>query len=173
VKIGILYYSKTGNTKHLSEIAESLLGSMQHEVIRLPIDKFVNEQEKTFDLLVIGSYCDSNNYPKKVRDLFENLHENKCLASFVTHATYEDGPYYQKWGSGCEKYFNEFCVKNQITNRGYFHCRAKPSIPISIFIRKEVIQDNADWKEYKKDMNRYPGNVEISRFKEFIQNLVK
>ena len=173
MKIGIIYYSKTGITKKLSEIATAQLRATSHEVKLLPIENYNYFAEEKYNLLIIGSFCEPNNYPEKVRGLFSSLKVNKCLASFVTHSTYESGPYYQNWGAGCNAFYERYCDENKVVNKGYFHCRGKPSLAISLFIRMVVIKDKTDWKEYKRDMNNHPDEIEICRFKEFIENVVE
>ncbi len=173
MKIGIVYYSKTGATKKLSEIAAIQLQNASHEVSLLPLEDYKYDMEGKYDLIIIGSYCDSNDYPKEVRDFLNNKNRNKCLASFVTHATYESGKYYDDWAAGCEIFYKNYCKENAIENKGYFHCRSKPSIAVALFIKMAVIKDKDDWEEYKKDMNDYPGDNEINSFKRFINTLVE
>jgi hypothetical protein len=42
---------------------------------------------------------------------------------------------------------------------------------IALFIKISVFKDGDGWKEYKKDMNNYPGEGEIMRLKEFIKSI--
>jgi flavodoxin len=172
MKIGIIYYSRTGNTKKLAEIAFDLLKGMLHEVSLFSIENFSPENEQQFDLLIIGSYCDSNNYPKKVHELFASLTKNKHLASFVTHSTYSSGPYYQAWAAGSETFYDSYCSENNVVNKGYFHCQGKPSRAISLFIRSAIIKDKGEWKEFKADMNNHPNEQEIVAFKAFIHSII-
>ena len=173
MKIGIIYYSRTGNTKKLAEIASDLLKGLQNEITLMPIEAYNPQNGQQFELLIIGSYCDSNNYPKKVRELFTSLKKNTHLASFVTHSTHSTGPYYRDWAAGSETFFDTFCRENDMLNKGYFHCQAKPSMAISLFIRSAIIKDNDQWKEYKADMNNHPNEQEIAAFKDFIHSVVQ
>lgn len=171
MKIGIIYYSRTGNTKKLAEIASDLLKELQHEVTLMPIEAYNPQKGKQFDLVIIGSYCDSNNYPKKVRELFTSLKKNTHLSSFVTHSTHSTGPYYRDWAAGSETFFNDFCREYNMVNKGYFHCQGRPSLAISLFIHNAIIKDNEQWKVYKADMNNHPNEQEIADFKKFIDTL--
>lgn len=173
MKLGIIYYSRTGNTKKLAEIAFDLLKGMQHEVTLLPIEKFSPDNEPQFDLLIIGSYCDSNNYPKKVRELFASLKKNTHLASFVTHSTHSSGPYYREWAAGSETFYESYCRENNVVNKGYFHCQGKPSMAINMFIRSAIIKDKDEWKAYRADKNNHPTEQEIAAFKTFIHNIIQ
>lgn len=173
MNIRIIYASKTGITQRLAEIVDTIFREKKHEVTLSAIDAVTDINDlHAYDLVMIGSYCDSNHYPKKMKNLFHALGPVKSLASFVTHATYESGAYYEKWAAGCETFFQNYCNERHIVNQGYFHCRGKPSKAISIFVRMFVIQDKQDWKEYQRDMNDYPTEHEIQRFKEYIHRLV-
>jgi len=124
-----------------------------------------------YDLVLLGSYCDSNSYPQIVRKILENL-KCKKLGVFVTHATYEDGVYYEKWAKGCEAFYDNICKVRHIEKAGYFHCRSKPSGPIALFVKMVVIKDKEDWKKYKNDMNDYPREEEKSHFTEFVRAIL-
>ncbi len=170
MKIAIIYYSKTGNTKKLSQIAYEILKE-KNQVEIIPLEK-VKIENLDWDLIFLGSYCDSNSYPKKVKEFLNNIRGNiKKIASFVTHATGNTGQYYERWAKGCEDYFYNYCNKNNIENYGYYHCQAKPSLPISIFIKNAVFKEKQDWEDYKKDMNNHPDKEEIDSFKEFISQI--
>jgi flavodoxin len=170
MRIGIVYFSKTGVTKGLARIAAEDLGAASHDVELIPLQKLDPAASLAYDLLLIGSYCDSSTYPKAVRELFARLKPGARVASFVTHSTLESGPLYEKWAAGCEKFFAAHCARNGLMNKGYFHCRGKPSLAIAVFIRFWVFKKNrAGWKEYRKDLFKYPREAEILRFKEFIK----
>lgn len=174
MRIGIIYASKTGMTKNLAKRAADQLRGMSLDVSLISIEDYDFSKEDKYDLLLIGSYCDSNNYPKQIRRLFDSIRFNKCIASFVTHSTLDEGPYYDRWAAGCSTYFEKYCEENSVLNRGYFHCRSKPSIGVRIFIKLAVFKNSShDWKEYKKDMNHYPGADEFKRFEEFIASVVE
>jgi len=173
MKIGIIYYSKTGTTKRLAEIAADYFISLSHQVSFTSIDQYLNKKEEKFDLLIIGSYCDSNNYPKKVQSLFDSIKINNKISTFITHATNENGPYYDKWAGGCEKHFINYCNKNSKINKGYFHCRAKASFAIKLFIQTVVFKNNKeDWMKYKKDQDFYPRQEEIDKFMIFLSTCI-
>ena len=172
MNIGIIYASKTGNTAHLAKIAFDTFEKHAHTVTLVPIENFNFVKENQFDLIVVGSYCDSNSFPKSIKKLFESLKHNKRTACFVTHATEESGEYYNKWAAGCNIYYNDFCTSNKIESAGYFHCRSKPSKVISMFIKVVVFKGNKKaWSEYNSDMNTYPSEIEISRFRDYINDI--
>lgn len=174
MKIGIIYLSKTGNTKKLAEIAYEIVKDKYRSEFDIEIKSIekVDLRRINYDLIIFGSYCDSNSYPRKAKIFFERIKGNKIkLASFVTHATAESGEYYDRWAKGCEEFFYNFCKENNIENLGYFHCQAKPSFAISLFIKSSVFKNRNDWEIYKKDMNRHPSSESIDRFKKFISEI--
>ncbi len=174
MNIGIIYCSKTGNTEKLAEYAAELFTDLSNNVSLIPIKKYNYKNEQLFDLLIIGSYCDSNSMARPVLKLFNSLHKNKNIACFVTHSTYDSGPYYDSWAKGCETYFRQYCKDNSIERYNYFHCRGKPPRLISIFIKMMVFKkEKDDWKNYRADMNAYPDENDINNFRNFIMNLVK
>jgi flavodoxin len=134
MNIAVLYYSKTGNTKMLAEIACSEIKNNGHSVDLFNMNKNELPDCIQYDLVLLGSYCDSNSYPQIVRKILENL-KCKKLGVFVTHATYEDGVYYEKWAKGCEAFYDNICKVRHIEKAGYFHCRSKPSGPIALFCK--------------------------------------
>lgn len=171
MNIGVIFASKTGNTAHLAQIAGDAFEKDSHTVTLIPIENYNYQKEPQFDLLMVGSYCDSNTFPKGIKKLFESLTHNKRIACFVTHATEESGEYYNKWAAGCNSYFSDFCYRKKIESAGYFHCRSKPSKAIAIFIKVVVFKGNKKaWSDYKSDMNDYPRENEIQRFRDFVNN---
>jgi flavodoxin len=173
MNIGIVYASKTGNTKKMAETAATFWRNHGHEVTLKPIEEYDYANEVKYDILLIGSYCDSNQYPKIMRKFFQNQKANSCLSSFVTHATYDAGPYYEKWAMGCATFFKKYCDEHDIVNKGYFHCRGKPSKAIRLFVRMIVIKGSDDWFEYQRNMDHFPGEKEYKRFDKFLKLMLK
>jgi flavodoxin len=174
MNIGIVYASKTGNTKKLVDLASEKLRGLSHHVTVIPIAEYDFDNEVPYDLLLIGSYCDKTNFTRPVIALFESLKVNRCLAAFVTHATHDSGPYYLAWAAPSEEFYKKHCQENAVTDKGFFHCRAKPSLSIRLFVKMVVFKhEKALWNAYKKDMDMYPGANELNRFEEFLTRAVE
>jgi flavodoxin len=172
MKIGIIYTSKTGTTKGFAERAAELLRSMDHEVSITAVEEYDASSDEVFDLLLVGSYCDSNNYPKQMKKGFSSFRKPAAIASFVTHATAENGSYYEKWAAGCAQYYEKYCTENAVPSKGYFHCRAKPSKAIALFIKLVVFRGaKEDWLSYQKEIEDFPSDADRLRFDEFITGL--
>jgi len=140
MKIGIIYTTKTGITESFAERATELLRSMAHEVSITPVEEYDVSSDEVFDLLLVGSYCDSNNYPKQMKKGWSSFRKPVAIASFVTHATTDNGPLYEKWAAGCAHFYDSYCADNSVPSKGYFHCQAKPSKAIALFIKMIVFR---------------------------------
>lgn len=174
MKIGIIYTSKTGITKGFAERAAELLRSTAHEVTITPVEEYNASSNEVFDLLLVGSYCDSNNYPKQMKKALGSFKKPAAIASFVTHATMDEGRYYDKWAAGCSHYFDTYCTENAVPSKGYFHCRAKPSKAVALFIKLVVFRGaKEDWLSYQKQMDDFPSDTDRKRFDAFITELVQ
>lgn len=170
MNIGIICHSKTGNTKRLANIAKDEFIKKGDSVEIVSIDKY--KFDRSFDLVILGTYCASNSLSKKFVKLLNGFSSDDNIACYVTHATNSSGKYYDKWAKGSEDLYKHICDDKKIANN-FFHIKAKPSFTISLFIKLVVFKNaRKDWDDYRKTMNDYPIEKDIKSFKAWINSLL-
>jgi len=174
VKIGIVYASKTGQTKRLADRAADRLRSVGLSVDIDPVETAAHWRESSYDLIFAGSYCRSTALTPAILAFLDTHRRIRRLAVFVTHAAPDSGLLHARWAGTCETQYRGYCVENGAEGAGYFHCRAKPSVGIAWFIRFSVFRrDRPGWKAYRKGMYGYPDTKGLERFDAFVDAAVR
>ncbi|KFZ26330.1 MAG: flavodoxin [Candidatus Izimaplasma bacterium HR2] len=180
MKILVVYYSKTGNTKLIANVIHET-ASINHESTLLPVDKCSIDNLNNYDLLFIGSACHDATLAKPMREFLKSMpNENTFIfAGFYTHSTtLSDGTARNKqlfsdWAGHCEEVFKKTSIDNGIQYIGAYHCQGKASFLIEKFIKYKVINNRKEWKTYKKELRLHPTESELISAKEFTKGIIE
>ena len=180
MKVLVVYYSKTGNTKLISNTIHET-ASINHESTLLPIDKCSIDNLNNYDLLFVGSACHDATLAKPMREFLKSLpNENKFVfAGFYTHSTTlpngtaRNKQLFNDWAGHCEEFFEKTSLDKNIQYLGAFHCQGKASFLIEKFIKYKVINNRKEWKIYKKELRLHPTESELESAKEFTKGIIE
>lgn len=133
-----------------------------------------------YDLLFVGAPCHDSDLAPPVKGFLEKLpHSPKFkLAGFFTHSTYvpdeneRKQKRYDTWAGRCIPTFESACENKNIEFLGYFHCQGKANPGIELFIRQEIITDDAEWSEYLPELRKHPDSNDIENGKKFAQEML-
>ncbi len=112
MKVVIVYYSQTGNTK---KIAQSIFQAISTEKFLMDLTELEGLEE--CDLLFFGFPLHYGRPAKPAKIFLEKHAPGKKIALFVTHATREDSKGLQKWLARCKKVVQE----SELV--GFFNCQ--------------------------------------------------
>ncbi|MFX1509274.1 MAG: flavodoxin family protein [Promethearchaeota archaeon] len=179
MKILVGYYSETGNTKQIAQKIHEVASSKNEAEIK-PIQKIVVDELKKYDLIFVGSACQDTDLARPFKRFLEKLPHNPRfkLAGFFTHATYtpEDTArrkaLFENWAGRCVPTFERTCQQKEIDFLGYFHCMGAASGPIEVFIHKEIIVDDEEWKEYQLELKMHPDTKDLENVKAFTKEIL-
>lgn len=175
MKILIAYFSQTGNTEKVAQAIHEEVLSGGHEAHLKRINEITSDSLNIYDLVFLGSACHDADLAKPAKRILEGIAHSPTfkLAGFVTHATYtpEGGESRQKmheeWASRCVVSFNQASEEKQIGFLGYSGCQGAPSPPIEEFIRRTIVTDEDEWKEYVGEVRLHPNEEDLQNAREF------
>ena len=179
MKILIIYFSQTGNTKKIAEAIHEIT-SKNHDSTLERIKKVKIEDLVNFDLIFIGSACHDSDLAKPVLRFLKKIPESPkyAIAGFYTHSTYlPEGDdrikkLSQRWSGKCRATFEEFKEEKNINFKGSFRCQGIPSPPIEQFIHKTIIKDDEEWTEFLEEVKKHPNEKDLENVKKFAQDII-
>ncbi len=180
MKVLVVYYSKTGNTKKIADVIHET-ASINHEATILPINECSIEDLNNYDLLFIGSACHDATLAKPMREFLESLsNENTFVfAGFYTHSTAlpkgseRNIQLFNDWAGQCQMFFEKVSIDKKIEFLGDFHCQGKPSFLIEKFIQFKIIKDRKEWPSYKKELRLHPAQSDFLAAADFTKEIIK
>jgi len=175
VKILIAYFSQTGNTEQVARAIQEGVLSDGHEAHLKRINEITSDSLNVYDLVFLGSACHDTDLARPAKRILEEIDHSPTfkLAGFVTHATHmpEGGErqrkVHEEWASRCVVSFNKASEEKRIGFLGYFNCQGAPSPPIEEFIRKTIVTDEDEWKEYIEEVRLHPTEEDLQNAREF------
>ena len=179
MKILIVYYSKTGNTKQIAKMIHSAT-SVKHDSSLIPLKAFSIEKLHDCDLLFVGAPCHSSDLAKpmlKFLSLLPDMSSFK-LAGFYTHSTTlpmgseRTEQLFNDWAGKCHKSFEKAEEDKKIDFLGDFHCQGKAGFLVECFIHSKIIKDKKEWKESKKEIRLHPTEEDMNNAKQFAKKVL-
>ena len=178
MKVLIVYYSQTGNTKKIANaIYEEFAG--RHEASFEKLQDITPESTSDYDLVLVGSPCIDSDLAVPVKTFLNDLPASPKfkLAGFYTHATLitdDEGQrgLFTKWAGRCLMTFEETSKSKQIPFLGSFHCQGIPNPGIEQFIRQEIITDEKEWASYLPDIKTRPNEDDVKNARLFAQEMI-
>jgi len=180
MRILVLYYSETGNTRAIAEAVTDELVSLGHEVELKSVNDTGSGGLNRYDMIFAGSACHSSDVARPVRAALAALPASTGLrlAGFVTHSTtLPDGgarasELYEAWAGRCLGTFERVCGEKGITWCGYFSCQGAPSAPIEAMIEREIITDPAEWQTYIAEARQHPNEADRANARAWARAMV-
>jgi len=180
MKILVLYYSETGNTRVIAEAVADELVSLGHEVALKRTNEIGSGGLSGFDMIFVGSACHSADVARPVKVALAALEPSAGLrlAGFVTHSTMlPDGTaraseLYETWAGRCSNTFERVCREKGITWCGYFSCQGAPSPAIEAMIEREIVTDPAEWQPYVAEVRQHPNEPDKTKAKAWARAIV-
>jgi flavodoxin len=181
MRILVVYYTQTGNTKKIAEAIFSELESLGHEVALESARGLKPRDLVGYEVIFLGSPCHSSDLAKPVKRLLERMEASAGvkLAGFVTHSTYTpDGgererKLHEQWAGKCAGTFERACAAKGLVWSGYFGCQGAPSKPIEIFIRRAAIKDPKEWPAYIAEAKKHPDAQDEARARAFAREVIE
>ena len=182
MKVLVAYYSETGNTEKIAKtIYEE--ASKKHEAYMKRIKDISVDTLNDYDLVFLGSACHSSDLAAPVKKILWTLPESSKfkLAGFFTHSTWtpEQCEYsprakalFDKWASKCIDSFKSVSKEKRIDFRGYYYCQGKPSLPIQVFIRTEIIRSSDEWEPYIQEAQKHPSQEDLEKASDFARKII-
>ena len=175
MKILIAYFSQTGNTGKVARAIHGEVLSRGHEAHLKRINEITSDSLNVYDLVFLGSACHDTDLARPAKRILEEIAHSPTfkLAGFVTHATHmpEGGErqrkVHEEWASRCVVSFNKASEEKRIGFLGYFSCQGAPSPPIEEFIRRTIVTDEDEWKEYIEEVRLHPTEEDLQNAREF------
>jgi flavodoxin len=180
MKIKIVYYSETGNTKKVAEaICEEV--SNNHDVELIKLQDVKGDALSTSQLVFLGAPCHDADLAKPLKRFLVNLPGSPDfeLAGFFTHAVYmpegtaRKKELYEKWAGNCIPSFERICQEKAMKFLGYFHCCGSPSPPIEAFIHQVIITTDEEWTEYLPEIRNHPTPDDLKNAKDFARAIIR
>jgi len=179
MKILIIYYTQTGNTKQVGEAIHSFTANHHNSTI-LPIKKISLEMLDNYDLLFIGAPCHDSTLAKPILTFLNTLPESPSfkLAGYYTHSTVlpegseRNKQLFKDWAGKCHQVFEKTATDKSIEFLGDFNCQGSASIPIENFIHAEIVTDKEEWITYKEEMRKHPTQADLDDVQQFAQNIL-
>ncbi len=143
MKYAVLYSSKTGNTKQLSDCLMGLLGNKARCIEMTPGMPAPEE-----DLLLIGYWVDKGTCPEEVKELLQRL-EGKKILFFATAGFGQTQSYFSQIAAGVEALAKE---NNEVL--GSFFCQGR--MPEGIRARYEaMLRENPEDKKARVFLHNF------------------
>lgn len=117
MKIAVVYYSETGNTK---KVAEEIFSAIDGDRTILTLDEMKGAEE--YDLIFLGFPLIRFAPPRPVRAFLTKHAAGKVIALFITHAAWEtegEPSPLSTWIEKCES------AAKEATLLGTFHCQGE------------------------------------------------
>jgi len=180
MKVLVLYYSKTGNTKQIANVIHEF-AAINHESTLSPLNKCSIENLNNYDLLFIGSACHDATLAKPMREFLKSLPKENTFkfAGFYTHSTVlpkgtaRNRQLFHDWAGHCQKVFEETSIAKGIEFLGDFHCQGKASFLIEKFIQFQIIKNKKEWGPYKKELRLHPTQSDLLAAKDFAKEILE
>ncbi|MCK5297920.1 MAG: hypothetical protein KAJ76_03365 [Candidatus Heimdallarchaeota archaeon] len=180
MKILVLYYSLSGQTKKIAEAIFEVAKKESDAELR-ELRDFSAEDFSNYDLAFVGSPCHDADISKPIKLLLENIPQNPKfkLACFVTHSCMppEVGPYFAKlfdeWVGKCDITLEKITTSKNIDFKGYFRCMGAATPAIENFIHTQIITDKKEFQEYMEEGRKHPDEQDIKNAKEFAEKIIK
>lgn len=180
MRILVAYFSQTGNTEKVARAIFEEVLSGGHDARLKRINEITAEDLNAYDLVFLGSACHDADLARPAKRVLEAIDRSPAfkLAGFVTHATYmpeggeEQRKLHEEWASRCVVSFNQASEEKRIDFLGYFGCQGAPSPPIEEFIRRTVVTDEDEWKEYIREVRKHPNEEDLQNAREFAQQVL-
>ena len=180
MKILITYFSETGNTKKVAEAIAGAVETAAQEVVVSSLQDANPASLQGFDLVFVGSTCHSSDIAAPVKQWLDRIPSEATsnLAGFVTHsATMPEGAawekqMYERWAGRCLGSFEHACANKGFRFLGFFHCQGAPSPEIEVFIRTNIVPDDAQWNTYINEVRQHPTSADLEAAKEFAEKVL-
>ncbi len=179
MKILVIYYSKTGNTKRIAEMIHSTT-SVKHDSTLILLKDCLVEELHNYDLLFIGAPCHNSNLARPVLSFLKSLPDTSSFkfAGFYTHSTTlpegskRNEQLFNDWAGMCHKSFEEAADDKKIEFLGDFHCQGKASFFIEKFVHFKIIKGKEEWKATKKEMRLHPTQADLNNAQLFVKEIL-
>ena len=135
MRIGIIYSSRTGNTKQIAEAIHEVFIAEKYEAALYPVESAPDPEaaeSAAFDLLCLGYWVDKGTADQKCLTYMEKV-KGKKVALFGTLGAYPDSDHAKDCIRGCEKYMEE---NGGNTVLGTFLCMGKVDPKITAMMQK-------------------------------------
>lgn len=171
MKIGIVYESKTGNTKIIAESIREVCQEAEHKVIFKDI-KDLDSKSEEVDLYFLGSWTDKGDCGDSINEFCKGLNKQK-IALFGTAGFGGSAEYYQ---SLTDRFADALAEDNTIM--GSFYCQGK--MPTGIRNRyTKLLRENPEDEKLEVSIENFdkaqshPDKDDIQNVKEFAKNILK
>ena len=179
MKILIIYYSKTGNTKQLGKVIQEVT-SIDHNSTILPLKKVSLEILNDYNLLFIGAPCHHSTLAKPMLKFLKTLPNSPSFkfAGFYTHSTTlsegteRNKQLFEEWAGKCHLVFEKTAKDKNIEFLGDFNCQGSASFLIEKFIHAKIVTDKKEWIPYKEEMKKHPTQADLDDVRQFAQNIL-
>ena len=180
MKVLVVYYSKTGNTKLIANVIHEA-ATINHESTLLPLNKCSIKNLNNYDLLFIGSACHDATLAKQMRMFLKSLPNESTFkfAGFYTHSTVlpegtaRNMQLFKDWAGRCQKVFEKTSDEKGVEFLGDFHCQGKASFLIEKFIQFQIIKNKKEWGPYKKELRLHPTEEDLLAAKNFANEIIE
>jgi flavodoxin len=164
MKIGLLYYSETGNTEKIAKALFSVCGE-KTELASIP--QVSKEKFGDYDLIILGMPIFGDNMPEPVKNfLNENDLKEKRIALFYTHAAPMNHSCPQTFLTLMQNYFREkkaFFV-------GSWHCRGEnKNLEVLAWLKK----NSPDVYELAVTAKGKPDGNDLENAKHWLKEILK
>lgn len=179
MKILIIYYSQTGNTKQVGDAIHAFTVKDHNSTI-MPIKEISLEILNNYDLLFVGAPCHDSTLAKPILKFLNSLPDSPSfkLAGFYTHSTtLPEGTgrkkqLFKDWAGNCHSVFEKTGKEKNIEFLGDFNCQGSASVPIENFIHAKIVTDEEEWNSYKEEMRKHPTQADLDGAQQFAQKVL-
>ena len=118
MRIGIFFYSETGNTE---KIANAIKNKLTDNVDFLNMEHIIPDSVYNYDLLFLGTPVQGDNIPEKIRESISKEIAGKKIAVFFTHAAPMESYSPTEYLKNIKSFFNNLGAELTDT----WHCRGE------------------------------------------------
>ena len=170
MKVLVLYFSQTGNTKKIAS-AISDEASRANDVVLKKLDDVNPVSLSEYGRLFIGSPIQAGNIANEIKQFLSKLPRlpEMKLAGFITHAA---PAYPQQTIEQMTQPFVEICEEKEMEYKGCFSCQGYLADFMHEAVQEMQKVDDEKWKEKVKQMSGHPNAEDEANARVFAKSVL-
>jgi flavodoxin len=160
MKMVVIYYSETGNTKKVADAIVSAIGGEVKAIRMGGISSFEN-----YDFIFLGFPIHEFGMPRVVKEFLNNI-SNKKIAFFITHAMPKNAPLFDRQMKNCKSALGD----NELID--LFSCKGELSAKTALQMAESENESMRHFSKMRVNTVNHPNQEDLHSAKQFTTLLV-
>lgn len=170
MKILVIYFSLTGNTRKIAEAIRSEV-ARSNDVHLTSLETVDPERLNAFDLVFIGAPIHARGIAAPARNVLDSFpdHPDFKLAAFITHAS---SAYSRQGFESGLRQVADICNKKKIACLGCFDCQGRLAPELHDMVQQAQNIPDREWAEKMAECDKHPNAGDEEKAREFARTIL-